>query len=56
VLIVLLVVLPMLSPSLNIVARLVVPPVKALIGFYLTLVGLADKEGRWPSSISTTRR
>jgi Zn-dependent protease len=40
VLIVLLVVLPMLSPSLNIVAWLVVPPVKALIGFYLTLVGL----------------
>jgi Zn-dependent protease len=40
VLIVLLVVLPMLSPSLNIVARLVVPPVKALIGFYLALVGL----------------
>ena len=40
VLIVLLVVLPMLSPSLNIVARLVAPPVEALIGAYLRLVGL----------------
>ena len=39
-LILLLVVLPMVAPQANIVERLVVPPVKALLGFYLGLVGL----------------
>ncbi|PSJ36693.1 site-2 protease family protein [Allosphingosinicella deserti] len=37
----LLVVLPMLSPNADIVARLVVPPVRAVAGFLLGLVGLA---------------
>lgn len=36
----LLVVLPMLSPSANIVAHLVVPPARAIAGFLLALVGL----------------
>jgi Zn-dependent protease len=39
-LILLLVVLPMVAPQAKIVERLVVPPVKAIIGFYLSLVGL----------------
>jgi Zn-dependent protease len=39
-LILLLVVLPMVAPQANIVERLVVPPVKAILGFYLGLVGL----------------
>ncbi|HEY7811578.1 MAG TPA: site-2 protease family protein [Allosphingosinicella sp.] len=39
-LILLLVVLPMIAPQANIVERLVVPPVKLLLGFFLGLVGL----------------
>ncbi|HEX8580192.1 MAG TPA: site-2 protease family protein [Allosphingosinicella sp.] len=39
-LILLLVVLPMIVPQANIVERLVVPPVKLLLGFFLGLVGL----------------
>jgi Zn-dependent protease len=40
VLILLLVVLPMLSPSLDIVSRLIVPPVRALLGLFLSLAGI----------------
>jgi Zn-dependent protease len=39
-LILLLVVLPMIAPGANIVERVVVPPVKLLLGFFLDLVGL----------------
>jgi Zn-dependent protease len=39
-LILLLVVLPMVAPQAHIIERLVVPPVKAIFGFYLGLVGL----------------
>ena len=39
-LILLLVVLPMIVPQANVVGRLVVPPVKLLLGFFLGLVGL----------------
>ncbi|HEY0147903.1 MAG TPA: site-2 protease family protein [Allosphingosinicella sp.] len=39
-LILLLVVLPMIAPQANIVERLVVPPVKLLLGFFLGIVGL----------------
>jgi Zn-dependent protease len=41
VLIFLLLVLPLLSPEADIVRKIVVPPVRALIGLYLSLVGLA---------------
>lgn len=40
VLILLLVVLPMISPSLDIVARLVVPPVRAILGLFLWIGGI----------------
>ena len=40
-LILLLVVVPMIWPRLNIVEWIVVPPVKAVLGFYLGLAGLA---------------
>jgi Zn-dependent protease len=39
-LILLLVVLPMVAPQANIIERVVVPPVEAILGFYLGLVGL----------------
>jgi Zn-dependent protease len=40
-LILLLVVVPMIWPQLNIIEWIVVPPVKAVLGFYLGLAGLA---------------
>jgi Zn-dependent protease len=40
-LILLLVVVPMIWPRLNIIQWIVVPPVKAVLGFYLGLAGLA---------------
>jgi Zn-dependent protease len=40
VLIILLVVLPLISPSLNIVARLVVPPVQAVVGALAAIAGI----------------
>ena len=41
ILIVLLLVLPMISPSLSVVARIIQPPAQALTGWYLAIAGLA---------------
>jgi Zn-dependent protease len=40
-LILLLVVVPMVWPKLNVIEWIVVPPVKALLGVYLSLAGIA---------------